>query len=119
MKTLAPYVGMATGLLALAFLFPILIIEANRNEVSGSTTIWLLIGMSALVTFFGILGAFIFAGVWTFVVRGPAAIQVTSLAECEGLGSWLLFSWNFYSVGGQQEGFRCFGVEVAIQGRLV
>jgi hypothetical protein len=50
--------------------------------------------------------------------RGRTCIAFASVAECQGIRSWLCSSWSFFAAGGQQTGMRVLGVEVALQGQL-
>jgi hypothetical protein len=81
-----------------------------------------------LTLWFGGIGLLMLASIATvqalllallvLVSRGPKAIGWVDPAECRNFGSWVSHQWRFFGVGGQQEGFRFLGLEVAFVGNL-
>jgi len=51
-----------------------------------------------------------------YATRGERAIEWCSPSECLSFESWCAYSWSFYGAGGRHEGFRLFGLGIALQG---
>ena len=51
--------------------------------------------------------------------RGWAALGYAPRQECQTLSRWMWDSWYYPSSKGRQEGFRFFGLEVAVKGQIV
>jgi hypothetical protein len=125
MKKLLPYaqqlstgtammLGLATYLFVAAPFLPAIAMHAG----SASMFVLGLVGISASTVLFG--GAIYFLTLVVLVVagRGRTFFAFTPRSQCCSLAGWLCASWNFFGKGGQQEGVRFFGLEVALQGHL-
>lgn len=50
--------------------------------------------------------------------RGPGYVAWVRPSECTSFSAWLTSDWRFFGKGGQQEGTRFLGVEIAFAGTL-
>jgi hypothetical protein len=111
---LAMVFGLAMYLIVAAPLLPAIAQHAG----SASAFVFGLVGISAATVFFGCVVFFLALAALVVAARGRSFIAYTRVSRCNSLAGWLCASWNFFGAGGQQEGVRFFGLEVALQGRL-
>lgn len=53
------------------------------------------------------------------ITRGHKALGYAAPTECQTFRRWMWDSWYYPSSKGRQEGFRFFGLEVAVKGQIV
>jgi hypothetical protein len=125
MKKLLPYarqlsagLALVLGMTGLAFSGATFLPSIAEQADTASTLILGVAAFSGAAMLFGF--AIYFATLVSLVVagRGRTSLAFAPLSDCNDLAGWLCFSWNFFGEGGQQEGLRFFGLEVALQGRL-
>ncbi|KVP75234.1 hypothetical protein [Burkholderia ubonensis] len=77
-----------------------------------------LVAFSSAIVLFGWVVYFLALTSIVVAARGWSFFAFAPVSRCHSLGGWLCHSWNFFSVGGQQEGLRVLGFEIALQGHL-
>ncbi|KWA84167.1 hypothetical protein WL29_22660 [Burkholderia ubonensis] len=124
MKKLLPHahpvalaVAMVLGMLTLLVGATSVVPALGRVDTAAQMT-YGLVAFSAAVVLFGYLCYFLTLAGIVLAARGRYFVAFSPRSSCRTLGFWLCHRWNFFSEGGQQEGVRVFGVEVALQGRL-
>lgn len=124
MKKLLPHahpvalvVAMVLGMLTL-MVGAIYVVPALARADTSAQLTYGLVAFSVATVLFGYLVYFLALTGIVLAARGRSFVAFSRRSSCRNLGFWLCHHWNFFSDGGQQEGVRVFGVEVALQGRL-
>lgn len=124
MKNLLPHahpvalaVALVLGMLTLMVAAIAVLPALGRADTLAQLT-YGLVAFSAGIVLFGYLVYFLVLTGIVLAARGRSFVAFSRRSSCRSLGFWLCHRWNFFSNGGQQEGVRVFGLEVALQGRL-
>jgi hypothetical protein len=125
MKKILPYarqlsMGMAMVLGLSTYLFVAAPFLPAIAQHAGSSSMFVLglVGISATTVLFGCVVFFAALAAFVVAARGRSYLAYAKVSQCTSLAGWLCSSWNFFGAGGQQEGVRFIGLEVALQGRL-
>lgn len=105
------------AMLALVLCFSRLI--GLLEEMSNSNAMLaVIVGYSACTVFLGFASYITTIAIAVVVCRGFNFMAFSKPSDCRSIGSWTYSYWNYWS-NGKQVGYRVFGFEMAVEGRLI